>query len=341
MYVVLEVVKKNFPKLMKRPLTRIMILAIAVIAYGTIGFHLIENQDWTISLYWTIVTVGTVGYGDYTTKSPLGMYFTITVLIFGIGTFAVAIESLAELITNKQQMKFSGLINVKRSKHIVICGLTESTMEFIKEVGNGSEIFVLDEDETVRKRALKSGVNFIHGDPTRISDLNKANVKGAKAVILDLETDSHTIHSILGIRDINPNVKIIAEAKRLENIEQIKLAGASQVISPFVISGRLMYKSIEGGYEAKFVQDVLAEHTNTEMREVTVQHNSYFAGKTIKEANLHQMTGIVLVGIGKRGELTIDPPNEFIIDDGDKILGIGKPEEFEKFEKNEILEENS
>jgi voltage-gated potassium channel len=214
-------------------------------------------------------------------------------------------------------------------------------MECIKEIGHDNEVFILDEDEGVRKNALKNGINFIHGDPTRISDLNKANVRGAKAVIVDMGTDSHTIHCILGLREIDKDVRVIAEAQRYENIEQIKLAGASQVISPFVISGRLMYKSIEGGYEAKFVQDVLAEHTNTEMREVTVQHNSYFAGKTIKEANLHQMTGIVLVGIGKRGELTIDPPNEFIIDDGDKILGIGKPEEFEKFEKNEILEENS
>jgi len=341
MFVVIEVIRNRFPKLLERPLTRIIILVVAIIAYGTIGFHLLENHGWTVSLYWTFATIATVGYGDYAPKTPMGMYFTISLLILGVGTFAVAIESIAEMVTRNQNMKFMGLINVKRSKHIVICGWTESTMECIKEIGHDNEVFILDEDEGVRKNALKNGINFIHGDPTRISDLNKANVRGAKAVIVDMGTDSHTIHCILGLREIDKDVRVIAEAQRYENIEQIKLAGASQVISPFVISGRLMYKSIEGGYEAKFVQDVLAEHTNTEMREVTVQHNSYFAGKTIKEANLHQMTGIVLVGIGKRGELTIDPPNEFIIDDGDKILGIGKPEEFEKFEKNEILEENS
>ena len=332
MYVVLEIVKENFPKLLKRPLTRIIILAIAVIAYGTIGFHLIENQDWTISLYWTIVTVGTVGYGDYTTKSPLGMYFTITVLIFGIGTFAVAIESLAELVTSKQQMKFSGLINVKRSRHIVVCGWTESTIEFIKEIGDTGEIFVLDEDEKVRKQALKNGVNFIHGDPTRISDLNKANVKGAKAVILDLETDSHTIHSILGIRDINPNVRIVAEAKRLENIEQIKLAGASQVISPSVLTGRLMSKSIDGKYEAMFVQDVLTEHKENEFREIKMDSDNFFVGKSLQEADMHRKTGVILVGIGKNGNLIIDPPKNSVIEEGDIILGIGKPEEFKKLE---------
>jgi voltage-gated potassium channel len=341
MFVVFELIRENFPKLLKRPLTRILILVVAVIAYGTIGFHLIENQSWVVSLYWTFVTIGTVGYGDYSPKTPLGMYFTITLLVMGIGTFAVAIESIVEVITSKQQMKIMGLINVKRSKHVVICGWTESTVECIKEIGKDNEVFVLDEDEAVRKKALKNGVNFVHGDPTREKDLNKANVKGAKAVIVDMESDSHTIHCILGIRKIDSNVRIIAEAQRYENIDQIKLAGASQVISPFVISGRLMYKSIDGGYEAMFVQDVLAEHKDREMKEVEVTSNSYFAGKTIREADLHHKTGVVLVGIGKQGKLTIDPPREFLIEEGDIILGIAKPDEFERLENNELLNEFS
>ena len=62
-------------------------------------------------------------------------------------------------------------------KRQVICGWTESTIQCIKEIGDENEVFVLDEDEGVRKQALKNGVNFIHGDPTRESDLNKANVQ--------------------------------------------------------------------------------------------------------------------------------------------------------------------
>lgn len=328
--IIFRIIRRSLPLVVKQRLTRILILVVGVIAYGTIGFHFLEGQPWLTSLYWTFVTIGTVGYGDYSPETAAGMIFTITLIVFGIGTFALAIEALVDLLLKRQQMKFLGLIKVEKSLHVVICGWTESTLECIKEIGKENEVFVVDEDENVRKRALKIGANFVHGDPTRIRDLEKANVQGSKAVIVDMESDSKTIHCILGIRELDKDVRIIAEVERYENIEQVKMAGANQIISPFVISGRLMYKSIDDGYEAMFVQDVLAEHKEREMREVKVNPDSEFAGKTLLEADIHEKTGVVVVGVGKKGELTIDPPREFVIEVGDIILGIGKPDEFKK-----------
>ena len=337
MVVIVEILKKHLPNLIKLRMTRILIWIFVVIAYGVIGFHLLENQSWTVSLYWTFVTIGTVGYGDYSPKTPIGMYFTISLIVLGIGSFAIAVGEVLEFLFERQQMKLMGLIKVKRSQHIVICGWTESTAECIKEIGKNDAIFVVDENENIRKKALKNGVSFVHGDPTRVQDLEKANVIGAKAIIVDMESDSQTIHCILSIRKLDQDVRIIAEAQRYENIEQIQLAGATQVISPFVISGRLMHKSIDEGYEAMFVQEVLAEHKNREIKEVKISPNSYFEGKSIEEADIHHKTGVVLVGVGKNGKLTIDPPRDYIIQAGDIILGIGKPEEFEKLGKNGFI----
>lgn len=336
MFVLLRVLRKSIPLVAKQKLTWILILVLCIIAYGTLGFHFIEGQPWTVSFYWTFVTIGTVGYGDYSPKTTLGMFFTISLIILGIGTFALAIESLVNLIFKRQQMKFMGLINVERSKHVVICGWTESTVECIKEIGKESEVFVLDEEEEVRKNALKNGANFVHGDPTRIKDLEKANVKGAQAVIVDMDSDSKTIHCILSVRKVDQDVRVVAEAQRYENIEQIKLAGANQVISPFVISGRLMYKSIDDGYEAMFVQDVLAEHTSREMREVKISSESQFNGLSLLEADIHERTGVVVVGVGRDGGLTIDPPRNYTLESGDVVLGIGKVEEFEKLENMKV-----
>lgn len=333
MNIIFRVLRKSVPLVLKERMTRVFIWILGVIAYATIGFHFIEGQPWTVSLYWTFVTIGTVGYGDYSPKTTLGMFFTISVIVLGIGSFAIAIEAIVDFLLQRQERRLRGLIDVEKSRHVVICGWTESTMECINEIGRENEIFVIDEDENVRQKALKNKINFVHGDPTRIKDLEKANVIGAKAIIVDRESDSETIHCILSIRKIDQNVRIIAEAQRYENIDQLKLAGATQVISPFVISGRLMKKSIDDGYEAMFVQEVLAEHKTREMKEVLVTEDSYFAGKTIIEADIHERTGIILVGIGESGNLVIDPSRNYVIKAGDIMLGIGKPEEFEKLEK--------
>ncbi len=334
MNIIFRVLRKSLPLIVKERMTRVLIWILGVIAYGTIGFHFIEGQPWTVSLYWTFVTIGTVGYGDYSPATTLGMFFTISVIVLGIGSFAIAIEAIVDFLLTRQQMRLMGLINVEKSRHVVICGWTESTMECIKEIGKENEIFIIDEDEAVRQKALKNKVNFVHGDPTRIKDLEKANVKGAKAIIVDMGSDSKSIHCILGIRKIDQEVRIIAEAERYENIEQLELAGATQVISPFVISGRLMYKSIDDGYEAMFVQEVLAEHKSREMKEVMVTEDSFFAGKTVVEADIHEKTGVILVGIGEVGNLNIDPSRDYVIKPGDVLLGIGKPEEFERLEED-------
>ncbi|MEN6290537.1 MAG: potassium channel family protein, partial [Methanobacterium sp.] len=91
MVVIIEILRKHLPNLIKLRMTRILIWIFVVIAYGVIGFHLIENQTWTVSLYWTFVTIGTVGYGDYSPKTPLGMYFAISLIVLGIGSFAIAV----------------------------------------------------------------------------------------------------------------------------------------------------------------------------------------------------------------------------------------------------------
>ncbi|MCG2827849.1 TrkA family potassium uptake protein [Methanothermobacter sp. K4] len=329
MVLIIEIIRKHLPRVMRVPAARIFLLAVVVIAYGTLGFHFIEGESWTVSFYWTFVTIGTVGYGDYSPSTPLGMYFTVTLIVLGIGTFAIAVETLLELLIKRQQMRLMGLIDVVKSKHVVICGWSESTLECLRELG-GSEVFVLAEDEGVRKTVLKNGANFVHGDPTRISDLEKANVRGARAVIVDMGSDSETIHCILGIRKIDSNVRIIAEAERYENIEQIRMAGADQVISPFVISGRLMSKSIDDGYEAMFVQDVLAEGSTRRMVEVPVPPKSPIEGISVLDADIHERTGVIVIGVGRGDELIIDPPRDYVFQKGDIILGIGKTHEIDR-----------
>jgi voltage-gated potassium channel len=81
-----------------------------------------------------------------------------------------------------------------------------------------------------------------------------------------------------------------------------------------------------------FVQEVLAEHSNREIKEVEVRKGCSLIGQTLLQSDIHEKTGVVVLGVGEAGELIIDPPRDFVIKEGNIILGVGKPEEFEKLE---------
>lgn len=69
-----------------------------------------------VSLCWTFVTIGTVGYGDYSPQTNIGMFFAISVIVFGIGSFAIAIEAIVDFLLTRQQMRLMELINVKKNR---------------------------------------------------------------------------------------------------------------------------------------------------------------------------------------------------------------------------------
>ena len=109
MNIIFRVLRKSVPLIVKERMTRVFIWILGVIAYATIGFHFIEGQPWTVSLYWTFVTIGTVGYGDYSPKTTLGMFFTISVIVLGIGSFAIAIEAIVDFLLAKATDEVNGV----------------------------------------------------------------------------------------------------------------------------------------------------------------------------------------------------------------------------------------
>lgn len=79
-----------------------------LITLSTIFFHLVEKWDWLDSYYFTIVTVATVGYGDYTPKTDLGKFGATVLILLGIGLFGM----FANLLIKKRALK-----RVERLEH--------------------------------------------------------------------------------------------------------------------------------------------------------------------------------------------------------------------------------
>ena len=87
-----------------RHLKYLLILPVAVIIIGAIGFMILENLSFPDALYFTIVTISTVGYGDVTPVTAGGKIFAIIIIVIGIGTFLTLLTSLAQWIIQRRQL---------------------------------------------------------------------------------------------------------------------------------------------------------------------------------------------------------------------------------------------
>lgn len=87
------------------PIFRVLFgLVVGLLALGTIAFHLTEGWDWLDALYFSIVTMATVGYGDLAPRTPLGKMLAIVFIVLGIGVLvAFAQRLVAQMVTNAQE----------------------------------------------------------------------------------------------------------------------------------------------------------------------------------------------------------------------------------------------
>jgi len=84
-------------------LTIYLIIFFAVVAGGTAGFKILEDRSWTDSLYFIVVTMATVGYGDVHPVTTAGKFFAIFLIILGVSTFLGVFANSAELILSRRE----------------------------------------------------------------------------------------------------------------------------------------------------------------------------------------------------------------------------------------------
>ena len=102
-------------------------IMLILIAIGTTGFHLIEGWDSLQAFYTTIMTLTTVGYGDFAPKTKAGMLFTAVLVIFGVGTMLYSVGLVAQIMVEGTLLQFMGRGRMEKTiekmhNHFIICG---------------------------------------------------------------------------------------------------------------------------------------------------------------------------------------------------------------------------
>ncbi len=71
-------------------------LAAVQLAAGTVFYSLVEGWQWIDSLYFSVVTLATVGFGDFSPATDAGKIFTILFILNGVGIIVAFLNFIAE-----------------------------------------------------------------------------------------------------------------------------------------------------------------------------------------------------------------------------------------------------
>ncbi len=317
------------------------LLLILIFVVGTVGYHILEGWPFLEALYATVVTLGTVGYGDFYPKSNEGRIFAIFLIIFGVGTMAYTFAMIMESFMEGRLKKILGRGKLKKQiskmrNHYIICGCGKIGYLICKELsGEGLDFIVIDNNEKLIQRVEDEGFVYVNGSATDDQTLVEAGVERARGIVSTLPTDADNLYVVLAARELNPDVYIVARFEDEASERRLMKAGANRVISPYKVGGSRMTLALLRPAMLDFVEITTGtQRLSLRMEEVHVGGSSYVIGKSLADSGLRREYDLIIVAVHKEsGTMVFNPAALYVIEKGDNLIAIGEEENLVRFSR--------
>ena len=328
---------------MKRRLASVVGLIGGVLLVGTAGYRFIEGWPLFDSLYMTVITLATVGYGEVHPLDTAGRYFTILLILGGIGVMTYAFSAITSLIVEGHLSAALRRRSMEKdiarlSGHYIICGAGRAGGVIATELTRTQRALVIIEREpqAVQRLCERMGggeLPHIIGDATDDDVLKAAGVERAAGVFAVLATDQDNAFVALSAKGLNPGLRVACCQKELGVRGKLLRSGADHVVNPEYIGGLRMASEMIRPATAGFLDSMMRESGGAVKRfdEIAVPEGSPFVGRTLGEVG-RQGAGPLLVAVldGKSQQYHINPDSGREMQAGDRLVMLGEIGELAK-----------
>ncbi|MCP4700587.1 MAG: hypothetical protein GY862_27600 [Gammaproteobacteria bacterium] len=229
---------------------KMFVFSAGMLGYAAWGFMYFESPlkpglTWTDAIWWSLVTMTTVGYGDFLPETFEGKYLVgIPTMIFGIGFLGFVISEIVSGLIETRSRRIKGMNRITSDDHILIVNFSslERMQELVKEIRQDpltqhKDICLIDETlSELPDTLLKNEILFVKGDPTSEAVLEQAALKEASHIVIlvkdpnDPHGDDQNLAAMLVINSVNPRVFSIVEVQNPQKISHFKLAGCNNTV---------------------------------------------------------------------------------------------------------------
>jgi voltage-gated potassium channel len=311
--------------LLRKFIAPVLLLA-ALTIVGTVGYVVIDDFTWLNALYMTIITVGTVGFGEIQPLSAAGKLFTIFLIIASLATVAFYITMVTRLLLDgewrrqyriyKQAKKLSTMNN-----HVIVCGYGRNGRQACEVLRQNNIAFTVIEQRQEYVPGEDQDIDLIiPGDATRDEVLIEAGIMKAKALISALPSDADNLFVVLTARQLNPDIIIISRASDDHSIKKLKIAGATNVIMPDKLGGAYMASLVLIPDVQEFLSLLSTKHNeHFQITELMINH-----AINLGELNIWQQTGCTVLGVKQvDNKYRRNPSPDYILMDGERLIVMG------------------
>ena len=312
-------------------------ILLAIILIGTVGYWFIGGKQYSFvdTLYMTIITISTIGFGEIIDLSGnvAGRVFTIFIAISGVGVLLYFVTNLTALVVEgelKESFRRRRMEKIASNlkNHYIVCGVGSVGFHIVNELHATKRPHVLiDTDKKNMEQCLtvfKVEV-FIEGDATDSDTLLKAGIEKARGLFAVTGDDNQNLVVSLTAKQLNPKLRVVARCNEIKNSQKIRKAGADAIVSPTSIGGLRMASEMVRPTVVSFLDTMLRDREkNLRIEELPVPGS--FVGKSLSALNLNRHANTLLLAIRTGEDWIYKPSENYVIAPASTLVFMTTPE---------------
>ncbi len=321
----------------KFELFTLLFLLLFIVATAGIAIYVFEEKSNSSinslfdALYWALITISTVGYGDISPVTVEGRVVSMLVIISGIAMISfvtsVIVSSFSEKLDELKENRLIEEIN-KNDEFLIICGYGQMSRMFLRNYAEEfeSRYIVIEKDKERVEEARKEGYRAIHEDASRHDVISKFNIEYANITLLALTgEDVANIYIILNAKALSKKIRIITRATDDKIAKKCKLAGADHIVRPNSVANKMLLTAITQPVMYHAIYAILTGRHVAQLDEVGVISHQKLVGKRLGDIDFKAYK-LLFIGLqyGASGEFIFNPPKGIHLEERDIILLMGR-----------------